>query len=171
MIPASPTNWPLRPFFLQNRRRPLSETARYLRRIFKRITEDFAVSFGSTWTHLYAPGGHWASGASGFQNSRPRSSTAFKNAEHDSSLPVGLNIEWAHGAQDVGADRFTVYTPTFYFGKALAICRKHGLGAASPSTGQVGYAIPSSNATMTDGDIEFNPRVLVWGASLQYSLP
>ena len=44
-------------------------------------------------------------------------------------------------------------------------------------TGQVGYAIPGSNATVTvdpdtgDVDTEFNPRVLVWGASLQYSLP
>src|ERR1700712_3064104 len=34
----------------------------------KRITEDFAVSFGSTWTRLYAPGGPNMTGASGFQN-------------------------------------------------------------------------------------------------------
>ena len=34
----------------------------------KRITEDFAVSFSPTWTHLYAPGGPMMRGASGFQN-------------------------------------------------------------------------------------------------------
>ena len=34
----------------------------------KLITEDFAVSFSPTWTHLYAPGGPMMSGASGFQN-------------------------------------------------------------------------------------------------------
>ena len=44
-------------------------------------------------------------------------------------------------------------------------------------TGQIGYAIPSSATTVTvdpdtgDVDTEFNPRVLIWGASLQYSLP
>src|SRR6185437_13304782 len=34
----------------------------------KRITEDFAVSFSPTWTHLYRPGGPMGNGASGFQN-------------------------------------------------------------------------------------------------------
>ena len=34
----------------------------------KLITEDFAVSFSPTWTHLYAPGGPNMVGASGFQN-------------------------------------------------------------------------------------------------------
>ena len=34
----------------------------------KLITEDFAVSFSPTWTHLYAPGGPNMIGASGFQN-------------------------------------------------------------------------------------------------------
>src|SRR5476651_104490 len=34
----------------------------------KRITEDFAVSFSPTWSHIYAPGGPNTVGASGFQN-------------------------------------------------------------------------------------------------------
>src|SRR5579864_6071357 len=34
----------------------------------KRFTEDFAVSFAPTWTHLGAPGGPNGLGASGFQN-------------------------------------------------------------------------------------------------------
>jgi len=144
----------------------------------KRITEDFAVSFAPTWTKLYAPGGPAMTGASGFQNLE----TTFKyrllkNAEHEFILSAGLNIEWGgSGAQDVGAERFTVYTPTLYFGK--------GFGDVPISwvrpfaiTGQVGYAIPGSTATVTvdpdtgDVDTEFHPRVLVWGGSLQYSLP
>ena len=45
-------------------------------------------------------------------------------------------------------------------------------------TGQVGYAIPGSRPrrspsipTAATIDTEFNPRVLIWGGSLQYSLP
>src|SRR6202047_43222 len=34
----------------------------------KRITEAFAVSFGSTYTHLAPPGGPTGMGANGFQN-------------------------------------------------------------------------------------------------------
>jgi hypothetical protein len=44
-------------------------------------------------------------------------------------------------------------------------------------TGQVGYAIPGKSSTVIidpdtgEIEIERNPRVLVWGGSLQYSLP
>jgi hypothetical protein len=146
----------------------------------KRITEDFAVSFSPTWTHLYAPGGPHGTGASGFQNIETTFKyRLFRNEEHEFVAAAGLNIESGKsGAQDVGAEPFTAYTPTFYFGK--------GFGDLPPTlnwarpfalTGQIGYAIPSSSTTVTvdpdsgDTDVEFNPRVLVWGASLQYSFP
>jgi hypothetical protein len=48
-------------------------------------------------------------------------------------------------------------------------------------TGQVGYAIPGRNSTTPFGidpdtgdptvDTEFHPRVLNWGATIQYSMP
>src|SRR4029077_437517 len=146
----------------------------------KRITEDFAVSFSPTWSHIYRPGGPMGNGASGFQNIETTFKyRMFSNAEHEFVASVGLNVEWGHtGAQDVGADRFTSYTPTFYFGKGFGDLPA-SMGWARPFaiTGQIGYAIPSSNATVivdpTSGDVdtEFNPRVLTWGASLQYSLP
>ncbi len=146
----------------------------------KRITEDFAVSFSPTWTHLYAPGGPNMVGASGFQNLETTFKyRVFKNAGHEFVMSVGLNVEWGgSGAQDVGADRFTTYTPTFYFGKGFGDLPS-SMNWARPFalTGQLGYAIPSSSTTLTvdpdsgDVDTEFNPRVLVWGASLQYSLP
>jgi hypothetical protein len=144
----------------------------------KLITEDFAVSFSPTWTHLYAPGGPTGTGASGFQNVE----TTFKyrtyaNPEHEFVMSVGLNIEWGgSGSESVGADRFTTYTPTFYFGKGLGDL-PIGWARAFAVTGQVGYAIPSSASTVTvdpdsgEIDTEYNPRVLVWGASLQYSMP
>ena len=146
----------------------------------KRITEDFAVSFAPTWTRLYAPGGPNMTGASGFQNIETTFKyRVFKNDEHEFVMSVGLNIEWGgSGAQDVGAERFTVYTPTLYFGKGFGDLPA-SMGWARPFaiTGQVGYAIPGSSSTVTvdpdtgDVDTEFNPRVLVWGGSLQYSLP
>ena len=48
-------------------------------------------------------------------------------------------------------------------------------------TGQIGYAIPARRSTTTFGidpdsgdltaDTEFHPRVLNWGATIQYSMP
>jgi hypothetical protein len=144
----------------------------------KRITEDFAVSFSPTWSHIYAPGGPLMLGASGFQNIETTFKyRLYKNEEHEFVMSVGLNFEWGgSGAQDVGADRFTAYTPMVYFGKGLGDL-PIGAARAFAITGQVGYAIPGTRSTTTvdpdtgDLDTEFNPRVLVWGASLQYSMP
>jgi hypothetical protein len=146
----------------------------------KLITEDFAVSFSPAWTRIYAPGGPAMNGASGFQNIETTFKfRVFKNEEHEFVMSVGLNIEWGgSGAQDVGAERFAVYTPTLYFGKGFGDLPPY-MGWARPFaiTGQVGYAIPGSSSTVTfdsdsgDVDTEYNPRVLMWGGSLQYSMP
>jgi hypothetical protein len=76
------------------------------------------------------------------------------------------------------AETFSTYTPTVWFGK--------GFGDLPDSmkwlrpfaiTGQIGYAIPSSAATITidpdtgDVDADYHPQVLRWGGSLQYSMP
>ena len=146
----------------------------------KRITEDFAISFSPTYSRIYAPGGPNGVGASGFQNIETTFKyRVFKNEEHEFVASVGLNIEWGgSGAQDVGAERFTVYTPTLYFGKGFGDLPS-SLNWARPIaiTGQFGYAIPGSNSTTTvdpdtgDADTEFHPRVVTWGGSLQYSMP
>jgi hypothetical protein len=147
----------------------------------KRITDTFGISIGSTWTRLRPPGGP---NASGFQNLE----TTFKwqfltSAEHELVMSVGLGVEWGGtGAQSIGAERFTVYTPTFFFGKGFGdLPSSAGWLRAFALTGQVGYAIPGSRSTSVLGidpdtgaqtvDVEFNPRVLQWGGSLQYSLP
>ena len=149
----------------------------------KRITEDFAVSIAPTWSKLYGPGGATMAGASGFQNLE----TAFKyrvykNDEHEFVFSAGLEIEWGgSGAQSVGAERFTTYTPTIYFGKGMGNLPVDWMRPFAV-TGVVGYAIPGNTATTsvtgTDPDTgeqlvdtEFHPRILVWGGSLQYSMP
>jgi hypothetical protein len=150
----------------------------------KRITEDFGVSFAPTWSRLYAPGGPNMTGARGFQNLETTFKyRLFKNPEHEFVLSAGLEIEWGgSGAQGVGSERFTVYTPTLYFGKGFGDLPS-SMNWARPFaiTGQVGYAIPGVSKITTatfdpdtgeaDIDTEFNPRVLNWGATLQYSMP
>src|ERR1700758_751144 len=86
----------------------------------KRITEDFAVSFGSTYTFL-SPTDPTAAGANGFQNlDTTFKYRLFKNPEHEFVMSVGVSVEWGgSGAQNVGADPFNTYTPTVYFGKGF----------------------------------------------------
>lgn len=150
----------------------------------KRITEDFAVSLAPTWSRLYAPGGLAMNGARGFQNLETLFKyRLFKNAEHEFVMSAGLEIEWGgSGAQGVGSERFNVYTPTIFFGKGFGDLPA-SLNWARPFaiTGQVGYAIPGVSKVTTASfdpdtgeqsiDTEFNPRVLNWGATLQYSMP
>jgi hypothetical protein len=150
----------------------------------KRITEAFAVSFGSAFTSLRAPGGPTGMGASGFQNFETTFKyRVYRNPEHELVMSVGLSVEWGGtGAESVGAEQFNTYTPTLYFGKGFGDL-PDTLSWIRPVavTGQVGYAIPGTNSATTFGidrdtgastvDTEFNPRVLNWGATIQYSMP
>jgi hypothetical protein len=150
----------------------------------KRITEDFAISVNPTYSFLRPPGGPTGTGASGFQDWETTFKyRVYKNPEHEFVMSVGLSVEWGGtGVASVGADPFNTYTPTFYFGKGFGDL-PDTLSWIRPVavTGQVGYAIPGRSSTTTFGidpgsgaatvDTEFNPRVLNWGATLQYSMP
>lgn len=148
----------------------------------KRITDDFAVSFGSTYTWLRPT--DLTAGANGFQNL----DTTFKyqvyqNPEHEFVMSLGLGVEWGGtGSSNVGAASFNTYTPTLFFGKGLGDL-PDTLSWVRPVaiTGQLGYAIPGQGSSTTFGvdpgtgsqtiNTEFNPRVLNWGGSIQYSMP
>ena len=150
----------------------------------KRITDAFAVSFGSTYTHLNPPGGLAGMGANGLQNfDTTFKYRVFKDPEHEFVMSVGLSVEWGGtGARSVGADPFNTYTPTAYFGKGFGDL-PDTLSWIRPVavTGQIGYAIPGRHSTTTFGidpdsgdptiDTEFHPRVLNWGGTIQYSMP
>ena len=149
----------------------------------KRITEDFAVSFGSTYTFL-GPIDPTAAGANGFQNlDTTFKYRVFRNPEHEFVMSVGLSVEWGGtGADNVGAEAFNHYTPNLYFGKGLGDL-PDTLSWIRPAaiTGQVGYSIPGRNSTTIFGvdpdsgnptvDTQFHPRVLNWGGTIQYSMP
>src|SRR5437660_3547422 len=149
----------------------------------KRITEDFAISLGSTYTFL-RPTDPTAASTNGFQNFETTFKyRVYKHPEHEFVISVGVSVEWGGtGSQSVGADPFNTYTPTVYFGKGLGDL-PDTLSWIRPVavTGQVGYAIPGRNSTTTfsvdpdSGDVgadtEFQPRVLNWGGTIQYSMP
>jgi hypothetical protein len=149
----------------------------------KRITEAFAISVGPSWLHLYAPGGPNGVGASGFQNLDTTFKYRFyRDPVHELVMSAGLSIEWGgSGAAGVGADRFTTYTPTFYFGKGFGDL-PDTIWWARPIalTGTLGYSVPGSAQTVTatvddnggiSTDIEHHPQFINWGLSLQYSMP
>src|ERR1700674_1682928 len=75
----------------------------------KRITEAFAVSFGSTYTHLGLNGGPTGMGANGFQNlDTTFKYRIFKNPEHEFVMSVGLSVEGGGtGAENVVGEGFT----------------------------------------------------------------
>jgi hypothetical protein len=144
----------------------------------KRITDTFGVSIGRTWTHISQPAG--MPDVSGFQNWE----TTFKHqfltdAAHEFVMSAGLSIEWgATGSPDVGAERFSVLTPTIWFGKGFGdLPDSAGFLRAFAVTGQIGYSIPTSSQTVTfDPDsgllnFEFHPQFWVYGGSLQFSFP
>jgi hypothetical protein len=150
----------------------------------KRITEAFAISFGSTFSSFRPPGGLTGIGASGFQNLETTFKyRVFKDPEHEFVMSVGLSVEWGGtGAQSVGADPFNTYTPTLWFGKGFGDL-PDTMSWIRPVavTGQIGYAIPGRRSTNTFGidpdsgdptvDTEFHPQVLNWGGTVQYSMP
>lgn len=150
----------------------------------KRITEAFAVSFGSTYSRLSPPDGPTGAGASGFQNLETTFKyRVFKDPAHEFVMSVGLGVEWGGtGAPGVGADPFNTCTPTVYFGKGFGDL-PDTLSWIRPVavTGLIGYAIPGKRSTTTLGidpdsgdptaDTEFHPRVLNWGGTVQYSMP
>jgi hypothetical protein len=150
----------------------------------KRITEAFAISFGTTYSHFGLPGGPTGTGANGFQNLETTFKyRVFRDPVHEFVMSVGVSVEWGGtGSASVGADPFNTYTPTFYFGKGFGDL-PDTLSWIRPVavTGQVGYSIPGRHSTTTFGidpdtgdstiDTEFHPRVLNWGGTLQYSMP
>ena len=81
-------------------------------------------------------------------------------------------VDWGHtGSTGSGlADTFSRLTPTIYFGKGFGdLPDSFSWIRAFAVTGQVGYQIPTNSFDFTQN--VFIPQQLVYGASLQYSMP
>jgi hypothetical protein len=140
----------------------------------KRITENFGISISSTWTRVSPPADTGTPGAVayGFQNLETTAQfQLLKDAEHELAMLAGVIFEWGNsGAAGVGAAPWGTITPTFYLGKGFGdLPDRAGFLRAFAVTGQVGYQIPTSSFDFVAGSPV--PQNLVWGSSLQFSMP
>src|SRR5215475_11427064 len=85
----------------------------------KRITDNFGVSIGDTWTQIRQPDG---SVAAGFQDLE----TAFqyqllKDSSHEFALMAGVIVDWGNtGATNSGlGTNYSLITPTLHVGKGF----------------------------------------------------
>jgi hypothetical protein len=146
----------------------------------KRISPEFAIEIGDTFTALNP---HEGPAANGFGNLELGGKyQLLKNGEHEAIVSIGLGVEvGGTGSRSVGADSFSTWAPGIFFGKgfgdlpvAVRFLKPFAI------TGQVGVAIPTSASTRNvtvdvqtgerDIEVERHPDVLEWGFALEYSL-
>jgi hypothetical protein len=138
--------------------------------ISKRITEDFGISIGDTWSQIHQPGGFTAAGFSDLETTFQYQ--LLKAPDHELAMLLGLIVDWGGtGAVHSGLGTpYTLLTPTYYFGKGFGdLPDSAGWFRAFAITGQIGYQIPTESYDLTQN--LFIPQVLTYGASLQYSMP
>src|SRR5580704_15871047 len=140
----------------------------------KRITENFGVTVSTTWTRVSPPADSGTAGptAYGFQNLVTTAQfQLLKDAPHEVALLAGVIFNLGNtGAAGVGAAPWSTITPTGYFGKGFGdLPDSAGFLRAFAVTGQVGYEIPTTSFDLVSGN--FIPQNLVWGNSLQFSMP
>jgi hypothetical protein len=138
--------------------------------ISKRITEDFGISIGDTWTQLSQPGSPKMAGFADLETTLQYQ--LLKDNQHEFAELLGLIVDWGGtGAVDSGiATPYTLLTPTYYFGKGFGdLPDSAGWLRAFAVTGQIGYQIPTRSFDVVQQ--AFIPQVVPWGASIQYSMP
>jgi hypothetical protein len=95
-----------------------------------------------------------------------------KDSSHETAMLLGLIVDWGGtGATNAGIGTpYSLLTPTYYVGQGLGQL-PDSISWARPLavTGQVGYQIPTTSFIISQNT--FVPQVLVYGASLQYSMP
>jgi hypothetical protein len=136
----------------------------------KRITEDFGITIGEKWSNIHQPGGFTLAGFDNLETTFQYQ--LLKDGPHELALLLGLIVDWGGtGAVDSGlATPWSTLTPTFYFGKGFGdLPDSFGWLRAFAVTGQIGYQIPTRSFDVDSGS--FIPQVLVYGASIQYSMP
>jgi len=136
----------------------------------KRITEDLGISIGDTWSNIHQPGGFTKAGFSDLETTAQYQ--LLKDGPHELASLLGLIVAWGGtGASDSGLGTpYCLYTPRFYFGKGFGdLPESAGWLRAFAVTGQVGYQIPTRSFDVVQN--ASIPQVLVYGASIQFSMP
>ncbi len=136
----------------------------------KRITEDLGISIGDVWSHIRQPGGRAMAGFGDLETTLQYQ--LLKDGAHETATLLGLVVDWGGtGATNAGiGTAYNLITPTYYFGQgfgqlpdAMAWARPFAV------TGQIGYQIPTTSFIVAQNTAV--PQELVYGASLQYSMP
>ncbi len=148
--------------------------------ISKRITPEFAIEIGDTFTALNP---HDGRAANGFGNLELGGKyQLLKNGEHEAILSIGLGVEiGGTGGRSVGADSFSTWASGIFFGKGFGdLPNEMKFLKPFAITGQLGVAIPTSASTRSvtvdvqsgerDIEVERHPDVMEWGFALEYSL-
>jgi hypothetical protein len=138
--------------------------------ISKRITEDFGISIGDTWSQIDHPGGPKMAGFADLETTLQYQ--LLKDGDHEFAELLGLIVDWGGtGASNSGiATPYTLLTPTYYFGKGFGdLPDQAGWLRAFAVTGQVGYQIPTRSFDVVQQS--FIPQAVPWGMSIQYSMP
>jgi hypothetical protein len=138
--------------------------------ISKRITEDLGISIGDTWSQIRQPGNPTLAGFADLETTLQYQ--LLKDSSHEFAMLLGLIVDWGGtGATDSGLGTpYSLLTPTFYFGKGFGdLPDGAGWLRAFAVTGQFGYQIPTSSYDLVQN--AFIPQLLVYGGSVQYSMP
>jgi hypothetical protein len=142
----------------------------------KRITDNFGVGFGATYKQLRPEGGERQRGWDNLEASVKYK--FYQSDEHEMLLSAG--VDWdigGTGTRRVGAESFSTFTPTLFFGKGLGdLPEEMKYLRPLAVTGLVGYGIPSRSSTTTingegEEEVERHPHTLQWGLAIQYSIP
>jgi hypothetical protein len=136
----------------------------------KRITEDLGISIGDVWSHIRQPGGPTIQGFGNLETTLQYQ--LLKDGANETAMLLGLIVDWGGtGATNAGlATSYSLLTPTYYFGQGFGGLPED-LGWARPFalTGQIGYQIPTTSFIVSQNTAI--PQVVVYGGSLQYSMP
>jgi hypothetical protein len=148
--------------------------------ISKRITPDFAIEIGDTFTALNPHEGRATNGFGNLELSGKYQ--LLKNDPHEAILSIGLGVEvGGTGSRSIDADSFSTWAPGIFFGKGFGdLPNELRFFKPFALTGQVGIAIPTSASTRSvtvdvqtgeqEIEIERHPDVLEWGFALEYSV-
>jgi hypothetical protein len=136
----------------------------------KRITEDLGFGISDGWSQIRTPGGPLVQGFGNLETTLQYQ--LLKDASHETAMLLGLAVDWGGTGNVSGgiATPYSTLTPTYYFGQGFGNL-PDDIGWARPLaiTGQIGYQIPTTSYVVSQN---LNvPQVLIYGASLQYSMP
>lgn len=139
----------------------------------KRLTPDLALSAAAGYLRKNPADGPSMAGWNNVELGLKYQLLADAPSETVVSAALGWEIERT-GTTRIGAEPFSVLTPALLAGKGFGDAPVEWLRPLA-LTGMVGLALPLRAKTRTYGEddveVERHADMLVWGGSLQYSLP